>query len=86
MKITISPKVVSRVIDGEAVILSLEKSSYFGLNEIGTLIWQSLEKGSSLDEIVSEIMEEYNVTRARAEGDLANLLEALKERGLVEVQ
>ena len=42
-RVTIGPDVVFRELDGEAVILNLETGLYFGLNEMGTRIWQRLD-------------------------------------------
>ena len=39
-KIQISPDVLSQEVNGETVLLDLEGESYFGLNEVGTRVWQ----------------------------------------------
>lgn len=35
-------KVVWRVVDGEAVLLHADTSAYYGLNRVGTLMWETL--------------------------------------------
>ena len=43
-KITISPEVMSQEVSGETVLLDLQSESYFGLDEVGTRIWQLLQE------------------------------------------
>lgn len=76
--------VVSRVLDGEAVLLDLREGIYFGLNEVGTRVWELLEGGPTLSELQAHIVEEFEVEPAVAERDLAELLTELVERGLIE--
>ena len=53
--ITISPDVVFRDLDGEAVLLNLALGIYFGLNEVGTRMWNLLHQYSVLQQVF-EIM------------------------------
>jgi len=45
---TIPEGVVSREIEGETVLLNLESGRYFGLNAVGTRVWQ-FEPGRIVD-------------------------------------
>ena len=38
--ITLSPDVISQEVSGETVLLDLESENYFGLDAVGTRIWQ----------------------------------------------
>jgi len=38
------PDVLSQEVDGETVLLNLNSENYFGLDEIGTRIWQLLQE------------------------------------------
>ena len=46
--VAISEDVVSRDLEGEAVILNLDSGTYFGLDRVGTRIWSLLQEGGSL--------------------------------------
>ncbi|HXW08443.1 MAG TPA: PqqD family protein [Vicinamibacterales bacterium] len=78
-----SPDVVWRDLDGEAVLLDLSSGAYFGLNQVGTRIWQLLEAGRLPDQIARTIVEEYDVDRPTAERDVAALVDALVDRRLI---
>jgi hypothetical protein len=75
--------VVFRELDGEAVLLNLDSGMYFGLDRVGTRVWQVLEQHGRLDAVVERLLEEYDVAPERLRADVAQLLDALAEKGLV---
>ena len=44
-----------RDLDGEAVILDLGSGTYFGLNQVGTRVWQLISDGSDEAHIVDVV-------------------------------
>ena len=76
---------LSTTLAGEVVILDVEKGEYFGLANVGTLIWNMLQTPRRVCEIVDRIVTEYDVGRDTAEDDLHALLADLAERGLIDV-
>lgn len=81
---SIPAHVVFQVLDGQAVVLDLDSGKYFGLNEVGTILWQGLEHGQSLEQITESLMESYEVDRVELQRDLAELVSTLKQRRLLE--
>ena len=75
--------VVSRELDGEAVILNLESGTYFGLDPVGTRIWSLLQKNGSLRETFETLQQEYEVPQNRLEEDLLRLVKELNTKGLL---
>ena len=84
-KVTISPEVLFQEVSGEIVLLDLASESYFGLDEIGARIWALLNEEKTVGQIVEVLLEEYEVDRARLEGDVNELLENLLEAGLIKM-
>jgi hypothetical protein len=84
-KVIISPEVLFQEVSGEIVLLDLASESYFGLDEIGARIWALLNEEKSVGQIVEVLLEEYEVDRARLEGDVNELLENLLEAGLIKI-
>ena len=76
---------LSTVLGGEVVILDVERGEYFGLANVGTLIWNLLQTPRRVAEIVDRIVLDYEVPRDVAEHDLRELLAELARRGLVEI-
>ncbi len=71
-----------QVIDGEAVVLDLRKNRSLGLNETGALVW-SLLPFKNEEEIAADLVRRFGIQPARAREDVARLIQALLERGLV---
>lgn len=79
-----SSRQVSCDLNGEAAILQLDQSVYFGLKGVGALVWLALEKPQSLAELNCLVCKEFDVDAARAEADLVKFLSELQAAGLVE--
>ena len=82
-KFTISSEVLSQEVDGETVILDLESESYFGLDEVGTRIWQLLNEGSNLQTVFDILLGEYDVDEKQLEKDIQDHVALLVEAGLI---
>lgn len=67
----------------EVVVLEPEEGRYFGLQEVGALVWKILEDGSTVAEIEAAILKEYGVSKERCHEDLQELLTELSSRGLI---
>ena len=81
---TIPDHVLFRELDGEAVLLDLEGEMYFGLDEVGTRLWQALSDSGTVEAALESVLEEFHVSREVLERDVAALLEELVSRGLIE--
>ena len=72
-------------LSGEAVILHLDSEQYFGLDEVGARMWQILMTSDSVSAAFDQMLDEWDVEPERLRSDLADLIEQLRENGLVEV-
>ncbi len=87
---TLSPRiapasgVLFQELQGEAVLLELASGQYYGLNEIGTRIWQLLQSTGELDTVLKVLLEEYDVSEDLLREDLLRFTEILTFRGLLE--
>ncbi len=64
--------------EGEGILVDLNTKKYFQLNETAVIVWRGLEKKQPLDEIVSEIVETYDISNAHATESVQKLLENLR--------
>lgn len=85
-RVSISPEVLFQEIGGEAVLLDLKSESYFGLDEVGTRIWQLLEGQGSLRTVYGRLLAEYDVESGRLEEDLLRYIGELADAGLLTVR
>ena len=79
----ISDGVVFRELDGEAVILNLDSGMYFGLDRVGTRIWQLIGQHGRIEPVVDVLLAEFDVAPDVLKGDVDRLLSSLVEKGLV---
>ena len=75
-----------REFDGELVILDLDKGCYFGLDEVGTRVWQLVSGGATLAQAVDTLQPEYDAPSARMLEDFLSLGNEWLERGLVQLR
>ena len=84
--IKLSPDVISQEVSGETVLLDLESENYFGLDEVGTRIWQLIKETNDLQIIFNTLLDEYEVKEDRLQQDLDVLLSEISGLGLVTLE
>ena len=65
------------------ILVDLNTKQYYQLNETGSLIWRGLEKGNTVEDIVSEMRTVYDVSSEQAEASVEKLILNLESRKLV---
>lgn len=79
----INEAVVAAELDNEMVLLNVETGVYFGLDELGTRVWSLLVDGIDGEEIMRQLLDEYDVERNRLDADVAEFLKSLHAKGLI---
>lgn len=80
----ISDDAVANPVGDETVILHMANGTYYGLDAIGSHLWESLKEGQPPSAACDRILSEYEVDRETVEEDLRRFLTELAEHGLVE--
>ena len=83
--IEISSDILTQEVSGETVILDLNSESYFGLDEIGTRIWQLIQEQKDLKSVTATMLNEYDVEEKQLAEDIEDLLAKLDEAGLIKL-
>jgi hypothetical protein len=65
-----------RIIDGKAVVITIDRNQLHVLNPVGTRVWQLMD-GRPLSEIISSIVAEFEVEPGRAALDVFAFAERL---------
>ena len=76
-------EVASKVMDGEAIIINLANGVYYSMDKVGALIWDRLQTGYSLDDVITAVTGAYVVPREQAELNVRELVEELVQENLV---
>lgn len=82
--IKISDTVLSSQLGDESVILDHQHGLYFGLDGVGSFVWEKIqEKEMTVSEIKEAVLEEFDTDEATADKDIEALLGQLKEENLI---
>lgn len=73
-------------LDGEKVMMDLEKGSYYMLNDVATRIWDIAQEPKSVSEIVTTLLEEYEVDQSTCENQVITFVEQLVDIHLLAIQ
>lgn len=91
MKITLTDTVVqsknqlASTVNGEVVMMSVDQGRYFGLDKIGSRIWNLIAEPCTAGALCDRLTREFPVDRATCEADVLGFLDDLAARRLIDV-
>lgn len=82
-------EVVTRKIDGELIIVPIRSgvgdlNSLYTLNPVGAVLWDFINEGHSVSDMVEKVCDEFDVTAAQATRDIEAFLDSLLAERLIE--
>ena len=82
-----NPRVRFRRLSGEGggVLLNLDTAAYHGLNETGTLIWECVGEGRSIEELTHDVTAHFEDPPPTLGAELADFVHDLVERDLLQL-
>jgi hypothetical protein len=83
--VTAGVNVLFQELQGEAVLLDLNSGMYFGLDAVGTRVWQLIAEDGRLEIVLRAMVAEFDVSEEQCTVDLIALVAQLKEQGLVTI-
>ena len=72
-------------LDGEKVMMNLDKGQYFMMNEVGSRIWELIEGNTPIVNIIETLTNEYEVDEETCENTVMEFLGRLKNADLIKV-
>lgn len=72
-------------LDGEKVMMNLDKGEYFMMNEVGSRIWDIIEKSVSVKEIIDILRSEYEVDEETCKDTVIEFLGRLNHADLISI-
>jgi len=76
---------VSSSLDDETVMMSVNSGKYYGLDEIGSRIWELIEEPRSVSDLCDILFGEFEVDRKQCEKDVLDFLNELAKKNLLRV-
>ena len=78
-----SPSVLAADVQGEIVMMSIEKGQYFGLDDIGSDIWKRIEQPCSFAALIDGLAAAYDADRGTIANDVRLLLDKMAAQDVV---
>ncbi|PHA03106.1 PqqD family protein [Bacillus pseudomycoides] len=72
--------------DGEKVMLNVQKGKYYNLGEMGGEIWDLIEEPITVAQLVTTLISSYNVERIECEEQVLSFLELLFKENLIYIE
>jgi len=79
-------EIVTTDIDGETVMMSIENGEYYGLDDIGSRIWELIARPIKVSDLIDTLLERFDVDRETCEIDVLKFLNELNEDRILEVE
>ncbi len=70
-------------LEGESIVLDVQSGQYYGLNEVGSCIFQFLDTPKRVSEIIDYLGDQYDVERETLKKDVEKFIAALSERKMI---
>ncbi|MCK5028333.1 MAG: lasso peptide biosynthesis PqqD family chaperone [Bacteroidales bacterium] len=77
--------VLTSDLDGEKVMMSIEKGEYYGLGKTGTFIWDNIKNPIKIVTLIEMITANYNIDKNKCFKDIAPFIMDLIEKELIVV-
>lgn len=78
-----NPDLIAADMDGELVMMSLERGTYFGLGGVGSRVWNLLETPQTQDVLIATICAEFDTDAPTCAADLQPFLDDLLRNDLI---
>jgi Coenzyme PQQ synthesis protein D (PqqD) len=77
--------IIEAEVDGEVVALHIDRGTCYGLNKVGSRVWQLVAAPMAIRDVCATLVSEYKVDPATCERQVLDLLEELRAEGLIHV-
>ncbi|MEI6285894.1 MAG: lasso peptide biosynthesis PqqD family chaperone [Bacillota bacterium] len=83
--IVANKKVVTADMDGETVMLNVATGKYHSLGKTGSIIWELLQRQITVEQLIGELQNKYQVARQQCEAETLAFLDAMNKEGILEI-
>jgi hypothetical protein len=83
MKYVINKNILWKKVDDEIVMVDPKKDDYSYLNSTATDVWVLIDKGSTSDEIIAKLAQDYEMDPKIVKTDVTKLLKELVKEGYI---
>lgn len=80
-----NPSMLTAEVDGEIVMMSIEQGRYFGLDDIGSDIWNRIDPPCSFAALIDRLVADYEADRSTIAADVQVLLGRMAAEDVVKL-
>ncbi len=70
-------------IHDEVVMVNITQGNYFGLNSVGSDIWELLQEPCSVEELCEKLMNDYDIDKESCLRDINSFIKELMKNDIV---
>ena len=85
-RIILNQELLQSEIDGETIMMSIDNGKYYGLNTVASRIWEIIKEEPLFSELITKLVEEYNIDSLKCESDTKEFLANLIENKLIRIE
>ena len=72
--------------EDETVMLQIDRGMYFGVKDVGKVIWSELERPTTVDQLCRELMKQYDVDGETCRREVSEFISYLLQQRLIDVR
>ena len=80
-----APDALASEVDGEVVMMSVQRGEYFSLTGVASRLWEMIAEPRSIGELTAAISAEYDVPADQCHPDIAAFASDMLAAGLVKI-
>ena len=83
-KIMRHPDLLAVPMDGDLVMMSISKGTYYGINPVGAVIWDALQTPQTLEQLCQVVVKEFDVDVETCAKDVSNFVAQMLDAKVVQ--
>jgi hypothetical protein len=83
-KIMRHPDLLAVPMDGDLVMMSISQGNYYGVNPVGTVIWEALQAPQTPDQLCQIVVSEFAVDEATCAADVQTFIAQMLDAKIVQ--
>ena len=80
------PEIIAAEAGEDVVMVSIENGQYYGVSQVAKEIWQAIRQPTTVSDLITDLVANYNVDRTLCEKDTLAFLEQLLAERLLQVR
>lgn len=84
-RVVVPEHVLFQKVVGSSALLNLETETYYGLDDVGTRMWEAMSAAETLKAAAATLADEYDAPAQTIEQDLLRLAAELRGHGLLQL-